>query len=552
MAAKQNPTRLLEISPQETEELLKKIDERNLEGKDYETIKAFICTFIRFKMILEQKKASIKKLMQLVFGKTGTEKAAEIFPETKPIIGEESQAEIESSINEEEGKGNSTGRKGHGRNGARAYVGAEKVTVPHPALKKGDTCPECQIGRLYAYDRNNTLIRITGSAPLTAVLYVLESSRCALCGKIYKAPEPLNVGKEKYDASARAIIVMLKYGNGFPYYRLGNFQKSLGVPMPASTQYDIAHSVYKIAFYIFEVLVRDAAQGELIHIDDTTVKILSVIKENKAGNPIDADAADWEKRKATFTSGIISIVGPHEIVLFFSGRKYAGENLDELLRKRILELEPPLQMCDALARNYPKEFATILLNCMTHGRRKFTDLVDSFPVECRFAINIFSGVYRNDEEAREQSMTPRERLHFHQEKSKPLMEKLKHWFLEQFTQKLTEPNSNLGSAIKYMLKHWEKLTGFLRVEGAPLDNNCMERALKLAILNRKNAYFYKTENGAKVGDVLMSLIATCIKAKGNPYDYLIKIQKYVTDVINNPERWVPWKYQETIAAIESG
>lgn len=260
MAAKQNPTRLLEISPQETEELLKKIDERNLEGKDYETIKAFICTFIRFKMILEQKKASIKKLMQLVFGKTGTEKAAEIFPETKPIIGEESQAEIESSINEEEGKGNSTGRKGHGRNGARAYVGAEKVTVPHPALKKGDSCPECQIGRLYAYERNNTLIRITGSAPLTAVLYVLETLRCALCGKIYKAPEPLNVGKEKYDASARAIIVMLKYGNGFPYYRLGNFQKSLGVPMPASTQYDIAHSVYKIAFYIFEVLVRDACR----------------------------------------------------------------------------------------------------------------------------------------------------------------------------------------------------------------------------------------------------------------------------------------------------
>ncbi|MFO8002854.1 transposase, partial [Thioalkalivibrio sp.] len=75
--------------------------------------------------------------------------------------------------------------------------------------------------------------------------------------------------------------------------------------------------------------------------------------------------------------------------------------------------------------------------------------------------------------------------------------------------KLVEPNSGLGKAIKYMLKHWKKLTRFLEVPGTPLDNNIAERALKYAILHRKNALFYKTQNGAKVGDLFMSLIHTC-------------------------------------------
>jgi hypothetical protein len=100
-----------------------------------------------------------------------------------------------------------------------------------------------------------------------------------------------------------------------------------------------------------------------------------------------------------------------------------------------------------------------------------------------------------------------------------------------------------------MQNHWQKLTGFLRIEGAPLDNNCLEQALKVAILNRKNAYFYKTENGAHVGDVLMSLIETCRKAKVNPFEYLTMLQKNAIDVLKNPGKWLPWNYKETIAEM---
>ena len=130
----------------------------------------------------------------------------------------------------------------------------------------------------------------------------------------------------------------------FPYHRLENFQKALGVPVPASTQWDIISPVIKTGVHPYEELVRQAAQGELFHLDDTGVKILEIMKENKKREAVSEDAADWEKRKATYTTGIMSKVGDRIIVLYFSGRKYAGENLDEVLRKRAMDLGPPLQM----------------------------------------------------------------------------------------------------------------------------------------------------------------------------------------------------------------
>src|SRR5262245_56961193 len=113
------------------------------------------------------------------------------------------------------------------------------------------------------------------------------------------------------------------------------------------------------------------------------------------------------------------------------------------------------------------------------------------------------------------------------------------------------PNSALGGAIGYMLKHWEKLTLFLRQAGAPLDNNLCERALKKAILHRKNALFYKTENGARVGDLFMSLIYTCQLNQANPFDYLTQLQRHTDQLVAGPQFWMPWNYREALTN-ESG
>ena len=131
------------------------------------------------------------------------------------------------------------------------------------------------------------------------------------------------------------------------------------------------------------------------------------------------------------------------------------------------------------------------------------------------------------------------------------MEKLKEWFDVQFEEKKVEPNSGLGYAIKYMLNHWNELTLFLRQPGAPLDNNVCERALKKAILNRKNALFYKTERGARVGDLYMSLIHTCELCGANPFDYLCTLRENSAAVAEQPALWMPWNYKPVASEVKS-
>ena len=100
-----------------------------------------------------------------------------------------------------------------------------------------------------------------------------------------------------------------------------------------------------------------------------------------------------------------------------------------------------------------------------------------------------------------------------------------------------------------MTKHWEKLTLFLREPGAPLDNNLCERALKRAILHRKNALFYRTQNGARVGDLYMTLIHTAELSGANPFDYLVALQRNYDEVTQNPARWMPWNYAVELARL---
>ncbi len=145
-------------------------------------------------------------------------------------------------------------------------------------------------------------------------------------------------------------------------------------------------------------------------------------------------------------------------------------------------------------------------------------------------------------------MSPEERLGYHQNHSGPRMKELEQWFQQQFAERKVEPNSGLGQAITYMQNHWPKLTLFLRQAGAPLDNNLCERALKKAILHRKNALFYKTQNGARVGDLFMSLIHTCQLRGANPFDYLTELQRHSQELPCSPEQWMPWNYRDAAMA----
>jgi transposase len=551
MMMSKQPT-IIELDMDDLKDLLERA-EAALDEKDYETIKAVVESYAYVAELVGGKNITIARLQKMLFG-ARTEKTA-------AVIGDEADSEAlppsnEDTVTDSAGETDSetptedaaaASGKGHGRNGADAYEGAEKIEVPHESLAPGDSCPDCGQGTVYGMRRGGVLVRITGQAPVQAKVYRLQKLRCNLCGKVFTAQPPEGIGSQKYDATVGSMIGLLKYGSGMPFNRMEGLQGNLGIPLPASTQWDIVHAKAGHLKPAYAELLRQAAGGEIVYNDDTTVKILEMMGKRARQRASAEGSAEGgtgaKQRTGLFTSGIVSTRQGRRIALFFSGRKHAGENLKDVLAGRAANLAPPIQMCDALSRNLPADLETIVANCLAHGRRQFVEVAEHFPEPCRHVLEALATIYRNDAIARKRNLSPAARLEFHQANSGPTMDELHAWLTRQFDQRLVEPNSVLGGAIAYMLRHWEKLTLFLHVPGAPLDNNICERALKRAILHRKNALFYKSTNGARVGDVFMSLIYTCELSGANPFDYLTELERHADEVAASPPDWMPWNYR---------
>jgi transposase len=527
----------LKLNMEELQALLERTKAAALSEQDYHKLKAAVETLGYLTQLLEDRKTTIDRLRQILFG-ASTEK-------TRQVLKSIPQAKTAESPREKSGKKTN----GHGRNGAEAYRGATKIEVKHNSLRSGDRCPQCEKGKVYDSTKPGLLVRIVGQAALAATVYELEKLRCNLCGEVFTADAPQGVGPQKYDASSGSMMALLKYGSGLPFYRLEGLQESLGIPLPASTQWEIVKELAAVIVPAYQELITQAAQGEVVHNDDTTMKVLALLRHNPENREPAQDFNDAEsaqERSGVFTSGIVATREGRKLVLFFTGHKHAGENLTEVLKKRAKELGPPIQMCDALSRNLPKELEVIVANCLAHARRKFIDQVQNFPEPCRYVLETLREVYQNDALAKQNRMSPDERLAWHQAQSAPLVAQFENWMNEQITERKVEPNSGFGKALSYMKHHFHKLTLFLRVPGAPLDNNLCERALKRAILHRKNALFYKTQNGARVGDLFMSLIHTCQLAGISPFDYLTELKIHAAELSHNPDQWMPWNYRDTL------
>lgn len=538
---------IVEVTTQRMEALLERAASGTLRSEDMELLRQILASYAEFFQIVGDKNTTITRLRKLMFGAT-SEKSKDILGDTN--TGDTPGVSGSETSDDAEGRADDDGSEpapGHGRHGADDYPGAEQVDVSHPELAAGDACPACGQGKLYEKSPG-VLVRFVGRAPLHARVYRRQKLRCHLCGKLFTAPAPAGVGEDKYDHTVASMIGLLKYGSGLPFNRLERLQGSCGIPLSASTQWDIVHAAAPLIAPAYAELIRQAAHGEVLHNDDTTVRILELMGQRARTTPPAEDEHD-PRRTGLFTSGVVATLEGARIALFFSGRRHAGENLSDVLQRRAAQLGPPLQMCDGLARNLPGELETILANCLAHGRRNFVELHDRFPAECRHVIAAFKAIYHNDKVARQEQMSAKARLAWHQAHSRPIMDDLRTWLGRQFDEKRVEPNSALGDAITYLLKRWEPLTLFLRQPGAPLDNNVCERALKKAILHRKNSLFYKTRNGARVGDMFMSLIYTCELNGANAFEYLNRLQLHAADVERVPDRWLPWNYGENLRRV---
>ena len=540
---------LVTATQEELDEILS-LAKTTFPERQYRLLEGVLATFVYVMLKLQNAKTSIKRFQRMLFGHRTEHKrnvlertAVEADPHGQDGAGAGAElAEVVVPVPKPR-------PAGHGRNAAQAYSGAPIVECEHTELESGDRCPECDKGRVYD-SPPKTLVKVVGQAPLGATTYRLQRLRCRLCDAIFTAPLPAAVASlPKYDSSCASMIAVLRYGNGMPHFRLEGLQASLYIPLPDATQWDIVAKAAPAPRAVFEELIRQAAQAPLLHSDDTPMKVLSLMKERER-----AEAGGLKPvAKAINTSGIVAVLQDdaneqRRVVLFFTGHAHAGKNMERVLAHRAEELAPAMQMCDALAANVAGEFTTILANCLAHGRRQVGDVAEQFPEAARRVIEELAEVYKHDAQCRQQQLSPEQRLSVHQEHSKPILDDLHRWMTEQFEQRLVEPNSGLGKALRYLLKHWSELTLFLRTPGAPLDNNVCEQALKRAILHRKGSLFYKTVRGAQVGDIYMSLIHTCRLCEVNPFDYLNALQQRAQQVIDAPARWLPWNFREQLAS----
>ena len=547
----QPPPKYVSLSAEQAEVFITELHRSSLEPSLATAIAEIIRTCVWLIWSLRETTLSLKRFRQMVFGlpaKVPQKPCAQNEPD-----GDGPPQSSSSSLDQSEAGPEPRRRGGHqpgqGRLGAAAYVGAKRIACRHDELEVGQLCPVCGRGRLYDVPAGVEM-RIDGHALLSAIRYDVEKLRCSACGQVFSAKLPAEAGVEKYSPRAKPVVAMCRYYLGMPFYRLQSYQAMLGVPVPDATQWDQIEHVGNCSYRVFEALETLAAQGELIYQDDTSVRLLSLMKDNQQmrAHAQAQGLSRPKERTGMFTTALVVRVGERTMYLYYSGRAHAGEHLAALLSKRQADQRAPLVMSDALSHNDIEAPAVLRCHCLVHGRRQFSDLEEMFPNECRVVIDILSDVFDHDAHTRKAQMSPAERLAYHQALSEPLMDERKAWLAKHVEDRLVEPNSSLGKAIAYMQAHWETLTRFVQIDNAPLDNNLVERALKLFIRQRKNSLFYKNAHSAYIASMLTSLIATCLHAGINALEYLVALQENRRAVFAHPEQWLPWEWASSRAS----
>lgn len=423
---------------------------------------------------------------------------------------------------------------GKGRNSASDQIAAKRNPIPHPTMAPGSCCPDCQNGKVYNCKEPGLVPRFEAQPLIAVTIHEPQRLKCNFCSAVFTAPLPENLGTEKYDESVVAVLATSRYGAGLPAYRLEGFLKQFGILIPDSTQWALVWDGASLLKPLHVALLRYGANCRNLFGDDTGAKVLHLNRTLPG-------------RTGTFTTALVCEGAEGKAALYFTGEKHAGENLADVLKMRIAK-EPPIVMFDALSRNVPKGVDILLCNCLAHGRRNFAKIIDTFPEECTHLLIQLGLVYFHDAETRNQGLSPEARLTYHQRMSRPILDELHAWATSTIDS-AAEPNSLLGKALAYLLKHWKALTEFLRTPGAALDNNICERAIKKVVLYRKNSLFYRTENGAAAADIYLSIIHTCELNQVPAFPYLVALLKNADLVLKNPEEWLPWKYKASLAAL---
>ncbi len=538
------------LSESELDALIERIAEAKahnlaLSAADYDVLLNAIMTLANMQERLSHNDLTLSRMKKLLGMVNSSEKLKDLRPQT----GDEGNKRPSA-------KRGRTTKKAARKRGPRAP--SIKPTVHHHPMEnltRGEHCPGCSAGKVYKFEPA-LLLRITGHSPYSAEQHVIEQLRCNGCGELFTARLPEHVkadgrADQQYGYSARAMMCINKYFGGTPFYRQQSLQGLFGAHIAASTVWDQCEKVADALHPVFKHLKALSANAHTFYLDDTTNRILNKVPIEKTRN----GKTQW--RSGVYTSACLALLtrsdtvatGPpskqshRRLVLFQTNIGHAGEWLDEILNLRDTTLELPLLMSDALSSNHVSAVPFNKALCNAHARRGFAELAATDPDEVLFALETYEHIWINETHCNEKGYSAVERCAYHQQHSLAHMVSLKQWCEEQTAEGANvEPNSNLGKVMQYIIRHYEGLTAFCRFPGAPVDNNEIERLIKLIVRGRKNSLFFKNQTGASVSDVITSILATCQENEVNAFDYLQSIQRNQLSVRASPEKWMPWNY----------
>jgi hypothetical protein len=454
-----------------------------------------------------------------------------------------------------------SGPKGHGRNGASAYVNAKHVFHALMVGVIGAICEACGVGRMSRY-RQKLIVVVKGQPLFDAAVHHFEQARCRLCGAIIRAQGTASVtgglgtSYITYDWSACAMLLVMHYFAGVPFKRMESLQAGWGVPMPHANQWTLADASADRLLPLYKAIERHGIQNALaLRIDDTGSMIIEVQRQIRAEvaalEALGASANDV--RTGINATGVYLETEQGEVLLYFTGRHHAGEIIDRILEHRNAvqqNVKKLVKVSDAASKNFSHAHHDELDEavCNAHAYLKFRAVKDRHPEEYGLAGEVYKKVFDNDDAAKAQGMSPHERMLYHREHSLPEMERLKQMCCDKLASKLVEPNSPLWEPLTFIINQWERLTKFCEVPGVPLDTNVVEQMLIIPIRYLACSFNYKTQNGAEAGDLHMSLIATANANGVEPVAYLTECLENHEDLAKRPEHYLPWVYRARLEA----
>jgi len=322
-----------------------------------------------------------------------------------------------------------------------------------------------------------------------------------------------------------AQIIVDKYVDHLPLHRqLQRFERG-GVNIAQSTINDWVKAVLIHLMALYEVHKRQVLASNYLHADETPLKVLD---ENKKGTTHQGYYWVYHNSKAG-------------LVLFDYRKGRGREGPDDILK----DYQGYLQTDGYVAYDaFEKRAGIVLLHCMAHARRKFSDALQNDKDRAEQALAMFQQLYAIERRIKEESLAENEILALRQGEAVPVLQTLKAWMIAEYPKVL--PKSPIGQAIGYCLPRWEKLYRYTTDAQLQIDNNPVENAIRPVAIGRKNYLFAGSHEAAQRAAMVYSLFATCRLHNINPYNWLKEVlERMHLYTTNNIAELLPQNFIKT-------